>query len=433
MNPRLTARTALAALMILASTQAASAQTFGSDFNSYSLLDLGAPAGLSGNLGGLTLKAGDPNTLLIGGWANTTSGEILEVPLLRDATGHIVGFGGPGTFFASAPQIDGGLAYGPGGVLLFTKYSNNEIGQILPGSTAPDKTVPLNPLGVCGSVGALGIVPAGMPGAGLVKVASFSCPNWYDVTLVPDGSGTFDVSAATLTTSAPQGPEGIVWVPAGNTGFTQDSALVCEYGPGRVRAFDLDAQGNPVTGTGRDFVTGLSGALGAFIDPLTGDFLFSTYGGSQSRVIVVSGFGAPTVYCQGKQNSAGCVPSIVAAGTASFTGPDDFVVSSSGATNHSVGALFWSATPSSTPFGGGTLCLTAPPLVAFPRADSGGNPGTASDCSGAYSTSVTQAWMNANGLVPGTEVFMQYLSRDPGFAGAAGIGLSDAMRFSILP
>ena len=41
--------------------------------------------------------------------------------------------------------------------------------------------------------------------------------------------------------------------------------------------------------TRRDFVTGLDGAEGAFVDPVTGDFLFSTYGGG-NRVIVVRGF-----------------------------------------------------------------------------------------------------------------------------------------------
>ena len=43
-----------------------------------------------------------------------------------------------------------------------------------------------------------------------------------------------------------------------------------------------------LTAPGENFITGLSGAEGAFIDPLTGDFLFSTFGGN--RVILVTGF-----------------------------------------------------------------------------------------------------------------------------------------------
>ena len=43
------------------------------------------------------------------------------------------------------------------------------------------------------------------------------------------------------------------------------------------------------TATRRDFITVLEGAEGAAIDPLTGDFLFSTFGGGH-RIIVVRGF-----------------------------------------------------------------------------------------------------------------------------------------------
>jgi hypothetical protein len=47
-------------------------------------------------------------------------------------------------------------------------------------------------------------------------------------------------------------------------------------------------------------VTGLVGAEGAWIDPLTGDFLFSTFGGS-NRVIKVSGFELPTAIAENAQ------------------------------------------------------------------------------------------------------------------------------------
>ena len=40
------------------------------------------------------------------------------------------------------------------------------------------------------------------------------------------------------------------------------------------------------------FMTGLTGAEGGVIDPLTGDFIFSTFGGG-NRIVVVSGFTAP--------------------------------------------------------------------------------------------------------------------------------------------
>jgi hypothetical protein len=40
-------------------------------------------------------------------------------------------------------------------------------------------------------------------------------------------------------------------------------------------------------------VTGLTGAEGALIDPVTGDFLFSTFGGG-NKIIRISGFVVPS-------------------------------------------------------------------------------------------------------------------------------------------
>jgi hypothetical protein len=65
--------------------------------------------------------------------------------------------------------------------------------------------------------------------------------------------------------------------------------LVSEYSAGGVAAYAVDGNGNPIAATRRSFITGLSGADGAFIDPVTGDFLFSTFGGGD-RVVVVRGF-----------------------------------------------------------------------------------------------------------------------------------------------
>src|SRR5687767_7972223 len=86
------------------------AQVLGPDFSDYSYLDLGAPPGVPGPLGGLTLKAGDPNTLLIGGDANEASGAIYQIGLVRDVDGHITGFSGVASLYSPAPNIDGGLA-----------------------------------------------------------------------------------------------------------------------------------------------------------------------------------------------------------------------------------------------------------------------------------------------------------------------------------
>ena len=62
----------------------------------YSCVDLGTvpvPFGW----GGLTLKYDDPNTLLMGGHANTANGRIYQIGVTRDANRHITGFTGAAT------------------------------------------------------------------------------------------------------------------------------------------------------------------------------------------------------------------------------------------------------------------------------------------------------------------------------------------------
>src|SRR5687768_18005892 len=51
----------------------------------------------------------DFNTLIIGGTANEAPGALYSVPLVRDAFGHITGFGGAASFYADAAFNDGGL------------------------------------------------------------------------------------------------------------------------------------------------------------------------------------------------------------------------------------------------------------------------------------------------------------------------------------
>src|SRR5262249_15502593 len=154
-----------------------------------------------------------------GGSANNSSGSIFSIGVTRDAGNHIIGFSGPATLFASAPNIDGGLSYGPTGVLFFTAFPTNQVGELKPGSVVPDKTVSLDPLGIVTSVGSLAFVPAGYPGAGEFKIASFGGGGFSTATLVPDGSGTFDITSATLETTPGRSPEGIAYVPLGSPLF----------------------------------------------------------------------------------------------------------------------------------------------------------------------------------------------------------------------
>lgn len=268
----------------------AGAQTIDPFFDcGYNVTDLGGPPGVPTNLGGVTFLQGNPDVMLIGGAANRNDAAIYAVEVERDAGGRITGFAGTATVHASAPNIDGGLAYGPGGVLFFTRYSMNGLGQIKPGSTEPDKLISLSPLGFSSSVGAMAFVPDGFGGAGRIKLASYNAGRWHDAELTPDGNGTFDISAPTNDILIGGGPEGIVYIPAGSVLFQKDSILVSEYSGGRVAAYEVDGQGDPKPDTRRVFITGLTGAEGGTRDPVTGDFIFSTFGGG-NRVIAVRGF-----------------------------------------------------------------------------------------------------------------------------------------------
>src|SRR4051794_26826844 len=207
----------------------------------YALSDIGSPPGGPAELGGLTLKAGSDDRLLIGGAANGAAGALYEIGVTRDAQRHITGFSGDATRYADAAYNDGGVLYGPGNVLLLARWPQNELGMTKPGSTITDKIVPLGPLGVAASVSSLGFVPAGMGGAGSFKLASYDTGQWYDADLEPDDSGTFNVvnlqriEQSTLPVGS--GPEGFVFVSKGSPEFTADSLLLSEYRGDAVAAY----------------------------------------------------------------------------------------------------------------------------------------------------------------------------------------------------
>jgi hypothetical protein len=285
---------ALLALVVGAPAASAQAPVLAPPFDdAYSAVDIGAPTGVPAPFGGLTLKAGTNDRLLIGGEANAATGALYEIGLVRDGSGHITGFSGSATRFADAAYNDGGVTYGPGGVLFLARWPSNEIGQTIPGSAITNKIVDLAALGVTSSPGSVTFVPPGQPGAGSLKLAGYGDGRWYDAAVSPDGAGTYDiVNVQAIPDVTLTGPEGFVYVAAGSPRFNTPSILVSEYSAGQVSAYEVDANGDPRVATRRAFVTGLSGAEGAFVDPVTGDFVFSTFGGGD-RVIVVRGFARP--------------------------------------------------------------------------------------------------------------------------------------------
>jgi hypothetical protein len=258
----------------------------------YRCYDLGPVPGVPPQrYGGLTLTLDRcSTTLLIGGSANNLEGKIYSVPVTRNIDGHVAGFAGPAAVFADAPYNDGGAVYGPDGVLFVSRYPNNELQQIKPGSTFQDKVIPLGPLGIGRSPGGLNFVPMSLPGGGAFKMVSWQGGDWYTLGLKPDGRGTFDIAGITKDAILGGGPEGFVYVSAGNPLFDVNSILVSEWTNNRISVSEVDDNGNPILGTDRPFIMGLKGAEGAYRDPATGDFFFSTWSATADRVIVVRGF-----------------------------------------------------------------------------------------------------------------------------------------------
>jgi hypothetical protein len=257
----------------------------------YKCFDLGPLPGVPEQWGGLIIDRDDPGVLLAGGAANTASGALFALGIARDADCHILGYTpAPTAMYGPAEYNDGGLDYGPGGGPLFiSRWPVNELGQLKPGNNVTDKVIGLGQYGVVSSPGGVTFVPPGFAGAGQLKVVSWPGGQWYTLALAPDGMGTFDVVSATLATTIVGGPEAFVYVSDQNPEFAQDGLLVAEWSAGNIAAYTADANGDPLANTRKDFIVGLDGAESAYIDPLSGDFLFATFAG-QERLVVIRGF-----------------------------------------------------------------------------------------------------------------------------------------------
>lgn len=279
---------AAAASFALSMISATGAQVLGPAFSSnYSLTVLGPAGDVPANYGFIIIRPEDTDHIIVGGASNSNIGLAYSVPVIRGAGGHITGFGSKATVFGEAPNNDGGCTYMPNGAFLFRRYPSGDIGQWAPGSPTLANVINTQALGVFGAGGGLVLVPPGQPGEGKLKLFTYTFGSWHDLAFAEQADHTYAVTAATLRVSINTGPEGFVYVPRCSPNFTEPSILVCEYGRNRVAAYRVDDQGDPVDGTARDFVTGLSGAEGALIDPVTGDFIFGTFGSGNTLVRVI--------------------------------------------------------------------------------------------------------------------------------------------------
>jgi hypothetical protein len=249
--------------------------------------------GIPAEYGGMLFALDDPDLLLIGGAANVEAGQLFAIRVTRDAACNVTGFSDPtAVLFSEAEYNDGGIAYAGDGVMFLARWPVNELGQLAPGAMATSKVISMTTAGVASpdqGTAALAFVPGGFPGEGLFKLVTWSGGYWYTVDLAADGAGTYDVAAVTQEVILPGGPEGFVYVGNDSPEVDVPSLLVADWSENTISIYEVDAEGDPVLDTRTLFVDGLQGPEGAHIDPQSGNFLFSTFGGG-NVLIAIRGF-----------------------------------------------------------------------------------------------------------------------------------------------
>ena len=225
---------------------------------SYSVLSLGSVPGLPTNYGGLTFHPSDSDVLIIGGAANVATGALYSIEVVRGVCNHITGFTGTAALYSEGQYNDGGVVFGPGGVLFYTKYPVNQLGQIEPGSAVNDKVVDLTPLGVAGSVGAINFVPAGFAGAGRDEAGLVQRQHVVHGGLLCGRDGHVQHRLGHPERDHHRvDPRGSSTCRRARRLFTDfANILVSEYSAGAVTTYQIDGSGNPVPASRAVFISG---------------------------------------------------------------------------------------------------------------------------------------------------------------------------------
>ncbi|MCB9570184.1 MAG: hypothetical protein H6710_23740 [Myxococcales bacterium] len=260
----------------------------------YTTYELGPVPGIppEARLGGTTVHFMDDNTLLIAGYSEASNGKIYSIGVTRGKCDHIVGFDGQATIVAETPYVDANLVYVKSGLLFYTEWPVNRISQLLPGDMAPAYTTDLAGLGIAPSPGGLGFVPPSLADPGGMRALSWAGGEWYHIDRTPNGE-LFTLSNPVKTATLPNGPGGFAYVPKDSPGFDTDAVIVAEWSANKVGVYEVNDQGDPLVNTRKDFYTKFPLPWGAYFEPLTGDYLFLTWGVGVDKVYIVQGFKPP--------------------------------------------------------------------------------------------------------------------------------------------
>ena len=267
----------------------------------YRVYDLGQVPGVPNNLGGTVVSSMNPNVLLVAGSSENSGGAIYSINLQRDPCGHIIGFAGTATLVANTPYVDANLVYTSPDLLLYTEWPLYKLSQLRAASTVPDRSTDLTTLGMDNSTdsgpGGLGRVPPNLAAANELRVVTWPGGRWHHVASAPDGA-LLAINGVTQTVTLPNEPGGFAYVPAGSPGFANQSLIVAEWRAGnptadRVAVYEVDGQGDPMVASRREFFSKFPRPWGAYFEPVTGDYLFLSWGTGADRVFIVQGFVPP--------------------------------------------------------------------------------------------------------------------------------------------
>lgn len=268
----------------------------------YKVYDLGTVPGVPSSLGGTVISATDQNTLLVAGGSESSTGAIYQIGIARNACGHITGFVGTATQLAATPYVDANLIYANDDLLLYTEWPQYNVSQIAGANTAPDRQIDLRTVGMAADdsgPGGLGRVPPNLAAAGEYRLVTWPGGRWFHAATAPDGN-LLSITGVTQTATLPNEPGGFAYVPAGSPGFTTQSMIVAEWRfdstMDRVAVYDVDTAGDPVVTTRRDFFAKFPRPWGAYFEPVTGDYLFLSWGSGEDHVYIVQGFVPPPLF-----------------------------------------------------------------------------------------------------------------------------------------
>jgi hypothetical protein len=269
----------------------------------YKAYDLGPVPGVPDPLGGTAVLAADANTLLVAGGSESATGAIYRIGVTRDVCGHITGWNGTASVAATTPYVDANLVYASSDLLLYTEWPQFTMSQLPAASTMPQRRTDLRTIGMAADPsdqgpGGLGLVPPGLGDAHQVRLVTWPAGRWFHAATAPDAS-LLAVTSVTQTATLPNEPGGFAYVPAGSPGFTGQAVIVAEWRStdptlDRVAVYDVDDHGDPMVPTRREFFSKFPRPWGAYFEPVTGDYLFLSWGaGTGDRVYLVQGFVPP--------------------------------------------------------------------------------------------------------------------------------------------